>query len=53
MCTESVLSPDSSYYENWPGPNPIQFRDYVFTGTEPRITDEGSVPETRVWYIFE
>ena len=23
MCTVSVSSPDSSYYENWPGPNSI------------------------------
>ena len=23
MCTVSVSSPDTSYYENWPEPNPI------------------------------
>ena len=23
LCTVSVSSPNTSYYENWPGPNPI------------------------------
>ena len=33
MCTVSVSSPDSPYYENWPGPSPISRLCFYRNGT--------------------
>ena len=33
MCTVSISSPDTSYYENWPGPNPISRVCFKRNGT--------------------
>ena len=34
MCTVSVSWPDSSYYENWPGPNSISRVCFNRNGTQ-------------------
>ena len=43
MCTVSVSSPDTSYYENWPGPNSISRLFFNRNGTLGSVGGGGGV----------